>query len=158
MSQVDALQGLDQMLEQLEQQKAALSRTSAAEKVSAHKLKAETKKTIGDTSRQVDQMIEFLQAVRRGSADQPADLRQKKKISQKNTYSAALLRGDGEKCTAGRIADEDRCRQAAINLGLPYGSAWHGPDDHPGCIFADDARQKVFFNTAPNANGESQLR
>jgi hypothetical protein len=60
---------------------------------------------------------------------------------------------DGEHCSNGRITDETSCRMAAAYIGETYARTWHGSTDTPGCIFANDGRNVVYFNTALDANG-----
>jgi len=64
---------------------------------------------------------------------------------------------DGQQCSSGRITDENTCKEAAKYYGgiELYGKSWDGPNDTPGCIFANDSRQKLYFNTALNANGRN---
>jgi len=50
------------------------------------------------------------------------------------------------------IETEEQCREAAFELGLKFHSSWNGYDDFPGCSFANDTRQRVYFNTSPNPN------
>ena len=50
------------------------------------------------------------------------------------------------------ITSEDECKKAAHKLDLKYGNNFTGPTDFPGCLFADDERQKVFFNLSPDAD------
>ena len=64
---------------------------------------------------------------------------------------------DSEKCpTSSRITLESICKKAADELGLSWDHSWHGPTDAPGCIFANDGRSKVYFNTVLNANGHNE--
>jgi len=49
------------------------------------------------------------------------------------------------------ITSEENCKLAAASLGLTYGNGWTGPNDFPGCLFADDGRRKVYFNRSPTA-------
>jgi len=41
-------------------------------------------------------------------------------------------------------------------LGLVFEKAWDGAGDHKLCAFADDNREKVFFNTAPSISPYAQ--
>ena len=63
---------------------------------------------------------------------------------------------DGEKCpTPDRIVSEYTCKKASDELGLSWGYSWSGPGSTPGCIFANDGRSKVFFNTVLSAAGSN---
>ena len=59
---------------------------------------------------------------------------------------------NGEQCPDRRLTNEFDCRAAANQLELNWGASWNGPNDVPGCFFANDNRKQVFYNTAPNAN------
>jgi len=48
------------------------------------------------------------------------------------------------------MVSETKCKAAAAQLGYAWGQSWNGPNDFPGCIFAEDGRKKVYFNTSPN--------
>ena len=48
------------------------------------------------------------------------------------------------------IRTANECETAAQRLGLQWAQSWNGPNDFPGCFFAQDVRNKVFFNTSPN--------
>ena len=48
------------------------------------------------------------------------------------------------------IISEQDCIAAAVLLDLSWGDSWDGPDDFPGCLFADDGRSLVYFNLSPN--------
>ena len=66
-------------------------------------------------------------------------------------------KNDGEKFpSSARITLESICKKAADKLGLSWAHSWSGPTDVPGCIFANDGRSKVYFNTALNANGQNE--
>ena len=39
---------------------------------------------------------------------------------------------------------------ASAKLGLIWHRAWNGPDEFPGCLYAEDGRNKVYFNVSPN--------
>jgi len=62
---------------------------------------------------------------------------------------------DGDGCNSGRITDEQECIEATKALGGTYGNSWWGKSDAPGCIFANDGRNKVYFNMELNANGRN---
>ena len=47
------------------------------------------------------------------------------------------------------IESADQCKAAGESLGLKWGDAWDGPNDFPGCLYADDGRSEVWFNTSP---------
>ena len=58
---------------------------------------------------------------------------------------------DGQLCYGGsEIKSESDCKAAASNLGLVWGGGWVGPGDFPNCLFANDKRQKVYYNKSPN--------
>ena len=63
---------------------------------------------------------------------------------------------DGAKCPERRIKDDKECKAAASELKLSWAGTWHNPADVPGCIFANDGRSKVYFNTALNAKGSNK--
>ena len=48
-----------------------------------------------------------------------------------------------------QITTETDCKAAAKELNLTWGNSWNGPNEMPGCIFAEDSRKKVYFNTSP---------
>ena len=48
------------------------------------------------------------------------------------------------------IKSEDNCKAAAAKLHLTWAHSWNGRNEIPGCIFANDARKKVFYNKSPN--------
>ena len=62
---------------------------------------------------------------------------------------------DGEKCPSKRIKTVEDCKEGASQLGVTYGGAWSGPKDVPGCVFANDGRRTVYFNTASGATGSN---
>ena len=47
------------------------------------------------------------------------------------------------------IQSAKECVTAAEHLGLQWAHSWNGPNDFPGCLFAQDGRNKVYFNTSP---------
>ena len=57
----------------------------------------------------------------------------------------------GTQCTDENveISNESECKQAGESLGLQWGKSWDGPNDFPACLYADDARKKVYFNLSP---------
>ena len=50
-----------------------------------------------------------------------------------------------------QITTETDCKAAATELGLTWGSSWNGQNEMPGCVYAEDWRKKVYFNTSPKA-------
>lgn len=55
----------------------------------------------------------------------------------------------GEYCPHGHdITTARGCSMAAKSLGLDWAVSWYGPTDHQYCVYADDGRNKVYFNTA----------
>jgi len=50
--------------------------------------------------------------------------------------------------TATELKEYAQCWQAARDLGLSFGEAFHGTGDHRYCFHAEDERNKVYFNTA----------
>ena len=59
----------------------------------------------------------------------------------------------GTLCTSeamDEIRSEDECKEAAHRLGLQWAQSWNGPNDFPGCVYAQDGRNKVYFNVSPN--------
>ena len=48
------------------------------------------------------------------------------------------------------IESEEECKAAGAKLGLIWHRAWNGPDEFPGCLYAEDGRNKVYFNVSPN--------
>ena len=64
--------------------------------------------------------------------------------------------GDGSKCPTGkRIQSETVCKEAASELKLSWASSYSDKSDVPGCIFANDGRSKVYFNTFLAATGSN---
>jgi len=60
-----------------------------------------------------------------------------------------ILGGAGEYCADGLdIITEDACRAAAASLQLEFDHSWEGPNDHRYCLFAEDGRSRVYFNSA----------
>jgi len=59
---------------------------------------------------------------------------------------------NGEHCPTieQRITSESDCMSAASALGLQWAHSWNGINDVPGCIFADDGRSLVYWNSAQN--------
>jgi len=59
---------------------------------------------------------------------------------------------NGEHCPTmeQRITAESDCILAASALGLEWALSWNGVNDVPGCIFADDGRSLVYWNSAQN--------
>jgi len=61
---------------------------------------------------------------------------------------------DGQQCmdaaNSQLITDEKTCRDAAKQLGYQYETSghWTAVGDFPGCLHANDGRNKVYFNTA----------
>ena len=47
------------------------------------------------------------------------------------------------------IESETKCKAAASQLGLQWGQSWKGRGDFPGCLLAEDGRNKVHFNSSP---------
>ena len=47
------------------------------------------------------------------------------------------------------IESESECREAGELLGLSWAGSWDGSNDFPACLYADDARKKVYFNRSP---------
>jgi len=80
------------------------------------------------------------------------DLEEKKK--KKNMTTSYHKMENHTLCTKyySNITSEDECKKAAHKLDLKYGKSFTGPTDFPGCLFADDGREKVFFNLSPDAD------
>ena len=53
------------------------------------------------------------------------------------------------------INSETECKNAATKLGLKWGLAWNGPNDFPACLYAQDGRNLVYFNSSPNPGREN---
>ena len=47
------------------------------------------------------------------------------------------------------IESEEECKRAAATLDLQWGEAWNVPNGFPGCFYAQDWRNKTFFNRDP---------
>lgn len=54
------------------------------------------------------------------------------------------------------IKTKKECKAAAKELGLAWGNTWNGAKDFPDCIFADDKRRRVYFNT--HKTGDTTLK
>ena len=68
--------------------------------------------------------------------------------------SVKVLPELGKSCSSEdsyQITNETDCEAAATELGLTWGSSWNGPNEMPGCVYANDSRKEVYFNTSPNA-------
>ena len=48
------------------------------------------------------------------------------------------------------ITSAIECKSAGELLGLRWASTWGGGGDFPACIYADDGRKTVYFNTSPS--------
>lgn len=48
------------------------------------------------------------------------------------------------------VKSEDECLIAALNLDLEWGHAYYEDGDFPACYYAEDGRNKTFFNKSPN--------
>lgn len=60
--------------------------------------------------------------------------------------------------TVGLITTVSECQTAAKALNLVWSGVsgdWRNAGDFSGCLFADDSRKQVFFNTAPNFKGSA---
>ena len=44
------------------------------------------------------------------------------------------------------IRTEEECQKEAKKLGIMWDSAWNGPNDFPSCLYAQDSRNRVYFN------------
>lgn len=68
-----------------------------------------------------------------------------------------MMTPTGHYCVPGDdIITEVECRRASSALGLVFEKAWNGAGDHKLCAFADDSREKVFFNTASSMSPYAQ--
>ena len=47
------------------------------------------------------------------------------------------------------ITSEVECKLAGDSLGLSWGVAYDGNNDFPACLYADDSRKKVYYNSSP---------
>jgi hypothetical protein len=64
-----------------------------------------------------------------------------------------MMTAPGTLCKTGfNIRSEKECIAAAHTLHKKWGNSWSGANDHPGCIFANDKRQKVYWNTNGKAS------
>ena len=75
-------------------------------------------------------------------------------IVPKSGTSEKVLPVLGKSCSSEgsyQITTETDCKAAATELGLAWGSSWNGPNEMPGCVYAEDWRKKVYFNTSPKA-------
>lgn len=52
--------------------------------------------------------------------------------------------------TKTEITSESECKEAGELLGLQWGHSWNGPNDFPACLYAEDDRNRVYFNLSPN--------
>ena len=48
------------------------------------------------------------------------------------------------------VSSEEECRKAATTIQKQFDHAWNGPNDFPGCLIANDGRDKVYWNTSPS--------
>jgi len=53
------------------------------------------------------------------------------------------------------IESEEDCRNAAKWLQIPFAKAWNGPNSFPGCLVANDGRNKVYFNLSPHPSNQA---
>jgi len=67
-------------------------------------------------------------------------------VGAKKIQRGTLCSATGSK----EITSENECKAAAKELGLVWAGSWNGPNDFPGCLYAEDGRNKVYFNTSPN--------
>ena len=67
--------------------------------------------------------------------------------------TAYVKTNKGQYCPSGAdIVTETECRAAAKALGLKFGEAWTGKNDHKYCLLAEDGRDIVYFNLAQPKN------
>merc|ERR1711962_1986782 len=67
-------------------------------------------------------------------------------VGAKKIQRGTLCSATGSK----EITSANECKAAAEELGLVWAGSWNGPNDFPGCLHAEDGRNKVYFNTSPN--------
>ena len=48
------------------------------------------------------------------------------------------------------IKTESECKKAGKFLGLQWGGSWNGKNDFPACLYAEDGRNRVYFNLSPD--------
>ena len=48
------------------------------------------------------------------------------------------------------VSSEQECRKAATTIQKQFDHAWNGPNDFPGCLIANDGRDKVYWNLSPS--------
>ena len=48
------------------------------------------------------------------------------------------------------VSSKKECRKAATTLQKQFAQAWNGPNDFPGCLIANDGRDKVYWNLSPS--------
>ena len=53
------------------------------------------------------------------------------------------------------ITSDAKCKEAATSLNLLWGGTFDGSKDFPRCMYAQDARNKVFFNVNINPPREN---
>ena len=65
-------------------------------------------------------------------------------LAEYRKIKIATLCGDQD---LDEIKSADQCKDAGEQLGLKWNGTYDGPNDFPGCIHAEDGRNKVYFNT-----------
>ena len=53
------------------------------------------------------------------------------------------------------ITSAAKCKKAAISLNLQWGLAYDDHKDFPRCLYAQDARNKVYYNRNHNPSREN---
>lgn len=70
-------------------------------------------------------------------------------VSTTSVMPVYVMTENGVYCPPGNdIHQEPVCRAAASALGKIYGRTWNGAGEHRACSYADDNREKVYFNHA----------
>jgi len=69
-----------------------------------------------------------------------------KKVGVKKIRRGTLCSATGSK----EMTSENKCKAAGEKLGLVWAHSWNGPNDFPGCLHAEDGRNRVYFNTSPH--------
>ena len=66
-------------------------------------------------------------------------------------FLVTYVSSTGTYCPDGEdVTTEEGCREAATYLSIPFSSSFSADGDHKYCLYADDGRNEIFFNTSPS--------
>ena len=53
------------------------------------------------------------------------------------------------------MTSKNECKAAGEKRGFQWGNSWNGSGGFPGCVYADDGRNKVYFNISPRPGSKN---